>query len=162
MKWRSRASSSFFPSNRPCKCQTSCVRKETELSPVYLSQSSLISLHHCPLFCSLYLRQNSSQSLGLYSSIAWAFSMLYYHLISLFSVTQPLLLLLFFFLLIWWKTPKIFQNKMNLTRVMCMVLDGRTGCFSFSRAFCLLCNSFCSFLGLKGHGHFFWQIWRET
>lgn len=60
MKWRSRASSSFFPPNWPCKCQTA-ERKESELSPVYLNQSSLISLHHCPLFCSLYLRQPSSE-----------------------------------------------------------------------------------------------------
>lgn len=111
-------------------------------SPVYLSQSSLISLHHCPLFCSGNLRQNTSQSPGLHSAIPWAFSMLYYHLISLFFCHSSPLYYLFSYLMKDGENPPK-QNDFDTCDVYGYGWPHMI--FLFNRAFCLFCNFFFFF-----------------
>lgn len=160
MKWRSRASSSLFPPNWPCKCQTGC--EKTVWTPPSISVSHLLFLfitaHSFAPSISANLRQNSSQSPGLHSAIPWAFSMLYYHLISLFFCHSSPLYYLFSYLMKDRENPPK-QNEFDTCDVYGYGWPHRI--FLFNRAFCLFCNFFF-FLDLWGHSHFFWQKWRKT
>lgn len=110
-------------------------------SPVYLSQSSYFSSS----LPTLLLPLSASSE---FISEPWpplSHTLNFFHVILLphqpFSPPVTHLLYTTFFL-IWWKTEKFLQNKMNLTRVMCMVMDGRTGFFFSTELFVYFCCCF--------------------
>ncbi len=113
-----------------------CEKKSLNF-PLSISVSHLLFLfitaHSFAPSISANLRQNSSQSPGLHSAITWAFSMLYYHLISLFSVTHLPSTTIFFPYLIKARENPPKQNEFDTCDVY--VMDGRTGCFFSTELF---------------------------
>lgn len=131
MKWRSRASSSLFPPNWPCKCQTGC--EKAVWTPPSISVSHLLFLfitaHSFAPATFVRIRLRALASTQPYPELFPCYittSSAFFSVTHLPSTT---------FFLIWWKTEKILRNKMILTRVMCTVMDGRTWFFFSTELF---------------------------
>ncbi len=141
-----------------------CEKKSLNF-PLSISVSHLISLHHCPLFCSLYLRQPSSE----FISEPWpslSHNLSFFHVIlpphqPFFCHSSPLYY--HFFPLSDESQRKSTKTKL-IWHMWCVCYGWPHRMFLFNRALCLFCIYIYIFffLVLRGHGHFFWQRWKKT